>query len=599
MRKTVANECNLVPAEPVKYARLYEEPLPATRVGPIYNAFSYPTKIDAEAIALFIAAHTEPGALVLDPFAGSGSTGIAARLCDRPTQRMLALANQMGLRVTWGPRDCVLYELSPIAALLASVVCDPPAPKEFELAAHALVDLAEAEFGWAYEADNPLGGPGSVRHIVWSEILETPCCSYETSYFDAAVQFEPVVFRTEFECPNCRRPVKVSECNRVTESMLDPVLGHEVLGRKRVPARVYGRSGRKTWSRMPTADDLRILAKVDTAPIGTVPRGKIFWGDLWRSGYHTGIEEYCQLYTPRNLRAFGTLWDAVESAPPPLHDPLRLLLLSYNASHSTLLTRVVAKQNQNDLVVTGAQSGVLYVSALPVEKNLFAGVRRKIATFADAFSQTADSRSQVRVVCGSSLTLDLDDASVDYVFTDPPFGGFIPYAEVNQINEAWLGRFTDRTEEAIVSPAQGKDVVDYARMISSVFGELSRVVTPEARLTVVFHASKPEVWGAIGDSFARNGFEVEEASMLDKKQVSFKQVVSEGGTRGDALFLLRPGERCDLERVETRSDEEIVEDALTATLREGTSVDVRHAYSRYVGACLENGRVVAMGASEF
>ena len=25
--------------------------------------------------------------------------------------------------------------------------------------------------------------------------------------------------------------------------------------------------------------------------------------------------------------------------------------------------------------------------------------------------------------------------SIDFVFTDPPFGDFIPYAEVNQINE--------------------------------------------------------------------------------------------------------------------------------------------------------------------
>src|SRR5439155_9094515 len=123
--------------------------------------------------------------------------------------------------------------------------------------------------------------------------------------------------------------------------------------------------------------------------------------------------------TPRNLRAMAALWTEIEAAPDELRDALRLLVLSYNASHATLLTRVVVKRGQRDFVVTGAQSGVLYVSGLPVEKNVFEGVRRKIATFREAFGLTRGSASEVRVVCGSSTRLDLPDASVDYVFTDP------------------------------------------------------------------------------------------------------------------------------------------------------------------------------------
>jgi hypothetical protein len=36
-------------------------PLAATRTGAVYTAFPYPTKISPEAIALFIAVHTQPG----------------------------------------------------------------------------------------------------------------------------------------------------------------------------------------------------------------------------------------------------------------------------------------------------------------------------------------------------------------------------------------------------------------------------------------------------------------------------------------------------------------------------------------------------------
>ena len=48
------------------------------------------------------------------------------------------------------------------------------------------------------------------------------------------------------------------------------------------------------------------------------------------------------------------------------------------------------------------------------------------------------------------------------MFTDPPFGGNIPYAEVNFINEAWLGRLTNRADEVIISDSQGKTSVEYA-----------------------------------------------------------------------------------------------------------------------------------------
>ena len=60
---------------------------------------------------------------------------------------------------------------------------------------------------------------------------------------------------------------------------------------------------------------------------------------------------------------------------------------------------------------------------------------------------------------------------------------------------------------------------------------VTRVLRPDGHATVVFHASKPAVWEALGEAFRTNGLSVKATSVLDKQQVSFKQVVSEGGTR--------------------------------------------------------------------
>ena len=172
-------------------ARLYEQPFPSHRVGPIYNAFSYPTKIDAEAVALFIATHTRPGDSVLDVFGGAGTTGIAAVLCDQPTHRMKSMARDLNLEPEWGPRSAHIYELSNVGSLLASVMCDPPDPDEFRLAALDLLEDSKAEYGWMYAAKSPEGEWGVMRHAIWSEVVICGGCGHDTTLWDAIVSLSP------------------------------------------------------------------------------------------------------------------------------------------------------------------------------------------------------------------------------------------------------------------------------------------------------------------------------------------------------------------------------------------------------------------------
>ena len=88
---------------------LYAKPLPSSRSGAFYNTFPYPTKISPEAIAVYIACTTNPGDIVLDAFAGSGSTGVAALLCEHPTKRMKEIAKSLNVTPVWGgPKRCVI-----------------------------------------------------------------------------------------------------------------------------------------------------------------------------------------------------------------------------------------------------------------------------------------------------------------------------------------------------------------------------------------------------------------------------------------------------------------------------------------------------------
>lgn len=572
---------------------LYRNPPSSARTGPLYNAFSYPTKISAETTALFIAAHTEPGQTVLDPFAGSGSTGLGALLCDKPTPDLKRRAESLGLDPLWGPRKAVLYEVGTLGALLSQVMCNPPHPDAFTEAATNLLDRATADMGWLYEARDPAGALGQIRFTIWSEILECHHCQAEIPSWKGVVRRSPLRLVERFRCPQCRRLLVASECNRVEESRLDPLLGRKLRRRKRVPVFLYGRTGSSMWSRPVETEDRRLLDKILDAPLpDSSPLHEIVWGDLHRSGYHEGITHLHHFYTRRNFLLLSRLWELAGDVPPSLRDSLRLLILSYNASHATWMTRVVIKSGDRDFIPTGAQSGVLYISGLPVEKNVLDGLTRKVKTFSEAFRIVHGSGSEVEVLNQSSTKMHLSDRSVDYVFTDPPFGDYIPYSEVNEINEAWLGRLTDREEEAVVSRARGRAIDEYGQLLADVFKECGRVLAKDGEMTVVFHSASSAVWREMVSAYQSAGFDVEDASFLDKTQVSFKQAVSEIAVQGDPMLRLR--------RLVERSGRTSEADIL-AELAAGADEEFqpRHLYSRYVIRCLIEGVDISKGAREF
>lgn len=588
---------------PQELLSLYARPLPSSRTGPLYNAFSYPTKISPEAIALFIAAHTRPGAVVMDTFAGSGTTGLAAKLCDRPTPEMLRMAQELGLQPTWGPRNAVLYELGVIGSFAARVMCNPPDPVLFETEAAALAAEAYHLLAPILAAEDDQGQPGVLRHAIWSEVLVCPQCGHEHSLWNAAVEMSPLRLRAgnEFvECPACHKSSLLDSCARATEQVFDDVLGRDVERRKRVLARVHGKTGKRKWQRPAQASDQAVLAQVEWARVpATVPVAELVLGDLYRSGYHFGITHLHHLYTRRNLITMATLLELVEKRAPEVHDALRLLVLSYNQSHSTLMTRVVVKDGSTDFVLTGAQSGVLYISGLPVEKNIIEGIGRKVKPLRESFALIRGSRSTVTVRNQSSTSLVEASQSVDYCFTDPPFADFIPYAEINQVNELWLGQRTDRKDEAVMSVAQGKGLEDYGCLMGAVFGEIGRVLKDEGAATVVFHAAKANVWATLQSAYRAAGFDVAATSVLDKLQASFKQVVSTVSVKGDPLLLLtKQGVRTSEPR---HTREVLLRELIEQAKRTGDNAESKpeRLYSRYVNQCLEVGAMVGLDAGEF
>ncbi len=208
---------------------------------------------------------------------------------------------------------------------------------------------------------------------------------------------------------------------------------------------------------------------------------------------------------------------------------------------------------------------------------------------------------------------DLPDNCIDYVFTDPPFGDNLAYAELNFVHEAFLHVFTNSGPEAIVSEAQNKRLYEYQVLMQRSLEEYCRVLKPGRWMTMVFHNSKNAVWNAIQEAMLAAGFVVGDVRTLDKKQGTFNQVTAGGAVQQDLVIsAYKPNhgleERFKLEA----GTEEGVWDFVRTHLRQlptfsstGGRAEViaeRHNYvlfDRVVAFHVQRGVTVPLSAGEF
>ena len=288
------------------YEALYAGALPARRSGPLYGAFPYPTKTLSETIALLIAAHTVPGDTVFDGFAGSGTTGLAALLCEAPTPELLQAARQLPVKLQWGARDAVLYEVGALGAFIGETLTNPPEPPGLSsrrrsgpqglpppktagcttrMTSHATLARCDTSYGLTCSV--------------------APCCQSDVSLWDRCVSRTPAAIASRFVCRHCSSHVSLDGAERITDTTPDEVLATNRQVRVRRPVWLYGKTGSRCWSRPVDQNDVELLSRIDgTSLPDSVPVVAIPWGDLYRRGYHQGITHLHHFYTRRNLMVF-------------------------------------------------------------------------------------------------------------------------------------------------------------------------------------------------------------------------------------------------------------------------------------------------------
>jgi len=120
----------------------------------------------------------------------------------------------------------------------------------------------------------------------------------------------------------------------------------------------------------------------------------------------------------------------------------------------------------------------------------------------------------------------LNNESVDYIYTDPPYGKKIPYLDLSAMWNAWLDLDVSEEDyklEAIEGGEHNKTKDDYNNLIAKSIQEMYRVLKFDRWLSFVFAHKDPEFWHLIIDTCEKCGFEYIGAVPQKNGQTSFKK----------------------------------------------------------------------------
>jgi len=454
-----------------------------------YRAHSYHTKVPPEGIVRMIEHYTNPGDVVVDPFCGSGMTGVACV--------------QSG-------RTGLLSDLSPAAVHIASGYAAAADAEQFGAGAQALLgELAELEQELYGTRCTHCASDARIEYTVWSDSLDCPTCAHRIRFWDAARQPDGTLSKT-LRCPRCDGTFRKAEA---TVKAAVPVL-----------VSVSCPHCRRRDQRPPTKRELAAALRPRRSDITdwypTAPFEN--WREMWRGQHRTlGIHTAADFFTDRNLRALAAAWRGANQSPQ------RAML---RFAVTAVVNRASRRYQWNPKRPTNVLSGTLYVASLTYEFNVFSLLRRKLAAVGQLVNALADARGSCTVAQSSAAALHhLESGTVDYVFTDPPFGANIYYSDASFLWESWLDDFTPTADEAVVStslPAEhgAKTLQDYEKLMAASFSEVARVLKPRAWASVMFHNSDDAVWSALERALESADLRLESAVAFDKSQPSFKGI---------------------------------------------------------------------------
>jgi len=498
-------------------------PIETTKNSPVYRMHPYHLgKKPYDAVEAYIEHYTSEGDLVLDPFCGSGTTALAALMRGR---------------------KAVAVDISPAATFITRFYVSKCDANDLARTFKDMCARVASEIEFLYgTVCHRCGGPGLIHYVVYSNVYKCPRCGNKTTLYEAS-RLRPS------SCPTCYSQDRVM--SPVSPALkicgYEPVaLSFSCMGSckpKRTIRSTTGPDGdRKAFLEI----DVPRIKEIEKIPIPhpypdsfmmNVQDAGRPWGDEWRPS--RDFRRVSDLFTYRNLWALAAFMGAAGN-----DDDLRAVI--------TAGMLAVSRKSQHLSGGGGYIPGNWALPPMSKQRNVLQSLRKvfgRILKSKRVIGETIRSREVCISTQSATCMRDIPSSSVDYIFTDPPYGGAIQYGELNFMWEAWLGLGTEwHDQEIVVNRTRGLTVDHWTDMMRSAMMECYRVLKPGRWLSLCYHDSSGGTWPRVQSVMAGAGFMIGESSLplsIDTGSNTYNQRIADKPVQRDLVVNFRkpkPGE---------------------------------------------------------
>lgn len=404
------------------------------------------------------------------------------------------------------------------------------------------------------------------------------------SHCQAYLQIEGPAKRNKCACANCGAVAKYPRAN-------DGPPSHRLFALEYVnPARKREYTGR--LFKKPSAKDLARLKEVERRWQGLekqfVPNERILPGDESDRLHRWGYQRYCDLFNSRQLLGLELSCQLIVAQKDPRikqalatnfsdllryqnmlcrYDTMALKSLDIFSVHGFPVGLVQCESNllgilspKGTNIGSGGWTNIIekYVKAkqycdAPFEVKHQGANRVQIPIANEWIGETKSGmRSRkVSIRCTSSTTVALTPASLDAVFTDPPYFGNVQYAELMDFCFAWLrrvvgvdhegfGRSSTRDkDELTVNMTEGRDAAHFTEGIANVFSAMAKALKPGAPLAFTYHHNKVDAYLPIGVAILDSGLTCSASLPCPAEMGGSIHIHGTGSSIIDTIFVSR------------------------------------------------------------
>lgn len=449
---------------------------------PLYTFFGYPSKIYYENISELITTVSDKGDIIFDPFAGSGSTGIASVVNDR---------------------KCILNDGSYLSYYIMDSLFSDIDLSEFESEFETLKEEIQPTMKELYKIDCACCDQnGQIKYIMESNRYSCENCKETFQLYNNDTDG-----KGKYSCPHCGHTMStysyLKEPNRVEKRSkveVNYTCENCDCGNIRHTREIQSQD-RKEWRKM--LDKYNSNIWEPTEEVVT---------DRWytRKGGWPGIPkdaQFTELFSDRNLVALTLLRKKIDSIE---NDNIKQqFMLIFLAS----LIRSSKRMYESSVVKQYYQ-----VPKVGKTQNVWDVFERKYNTYLKAKTDLDNKKgteldSSVTITNSDASNLDtIPQNSVDVVFADPPYGSKISYYELNLFYTAWLDKQEDLDSEIII-PTQTDTDDNYAQkwknMMTEPLVEAKRVLKDDGVMIISFESTSQKIWNGLLDILYKElGFEL-------------------------------------------------------------------------------------------